>query len=52
MHRDPDDPKLVWMTEKELRSFSMPAWGMWMMVLAGPLGIVAAQLLWHFVIRH
>lgn len=44
MHRDPVDPRIVWMTEKELRALGRPK-RMWLLILAVPAGFAAAQLL-------
>ena len=34
----------VWMTEKELRNYGRPKWGMWIMIAAPIIGVVAGQL--------
>lgn len=28
-----------------------PKWALWMLVLSGPAGVLAANVLWHLIVR-
>lgn len=52
MHKDPNDPKVMWMTESEMRAYMQPSkWGLILILCSGPLGAIAASLIWHFANR-
>lgn len=50
MNPDPNDPNIIWMTEEEMCDLGQPSkLGLWMILLAGPLGAIAAQFLWWWL---